>query len=402
MKKILVINDFPIFPIIDGGRVRLFNIYKNISKKFNVTYICLGDTNKIEEEVISENLKLIIIPKNFLYKLISTFLFILLRCPVNDFIALFLASYNPKLKKLIIKLSLENDIIIFSHPYLYPAAIPYISNNQIIVYEAHNVEYPLKKSMLGKGVIKSILLKRLNKIEGNLLKNCDLCFAMSEYDRIQLAHLYHINPSKIFLAPNGVNPDDYNEFFSQNNRLKESTQKSHLILFLGSGHPPNIIATQQIIQNIAPKVPYASFIIAGGVSSGLKNEYPGRNVTIMPFVSNNEKKKLYESTYIAINPMMSGSGTNIKMLDYMAAGIPVISTPIGARGIDIHNNQEGIICDIDEFPYQISRLIKDKILYNSISLNGRKLVKEKYEWKNIAYIMIEVLNNTLQQKFLIK
>jgi len=397
LKGILVVNDFTIHPIIDGGRVRLFNIYKNISKEFNVKYICLGDAQKIQEDIISENFRVVIIPKKLLYRMICIIAEKILRCPVNDFIALFLAPYNRDLKRIIKDQNFNCDIVFFSHPYLYPAVMPLIAKNKMIIYEALNVEYPLKKSILGEGIIKEIMLKRLKLTENDLLKRCDLCFSMSEYDKNQLAQLYKIYPSKIFVAPNGVNADDYNDFFPQDNRHKANGNRSPMILFIGSGHPPNIIAARQIIKNIAPRVPNALFVIAGGVCVQLKNEWMGENVKLLNFLPDDEKKELFRSTDIAINPMMSGSGTNLKMLDYMAAGIPVISTPIGARGIDIIDHQHALVCEILEFPNQISCLLGDKNLYNKLSVNGRNLIKEKYEWKTIACSIIVTINREIKR-----
>jgi len=70
MEKILVVNDFPIFPIVHGGKVRIFNIYKNISSKFQVTYLCLGDNQKIQDKRISDNFHEISVPKTVFYKII--------------------------------------------------------------------------------------------------------------------------------------------------------------------------------------------------------------------------------------------------------------------------------------------------------------------------------------------
>ena len=57
--------------------------------------------------------------------------------------------------------------------------------------------------------------------------------------------------------------------------------------------------------------------------------------------------------------MMSGSGTNINMLDYMAAGLPIISTSVGARGLNLKNHSDTIICNISKFPLQIKKIFKD-------------------------------------------
>ena len=103
--------------------------------------------------------------------------------------------------------------------------------------------------------------------------------------------------------------------------------------------------------------------------------------------------KHYENKIcLSLNPMMSGSGTNLKMLDYMAAGLPVVSTAVGARGIDLKNGIHAVICGVDEFPAKISEILNDNKLSEFLSSNGRELVKAHYVWKEIAESMAEVIN----------
>jgi glycosyltransferase involved in cell wall biosynthesis len=96
--------------------------------------------------------------------------------------------------------------------------------------------------------------------------------------------------------------------------------------------------------------------------------------------------------------MMSGSGTNLKMLDYMAAGLPVVSTEVGARGIDLENGIHAIICDIDMFPEKISDIINDNNLSESLSSSGRELVTGRYGWKEIAGSMAEAIHEITGEK----
>jgi glycosyltransferase involved in cell wall biosynthesis len=109
-----------------------------------------------------------------------------------------------------------------------------------------------------------------------------------------------------------------------------------------------------------------------------------KNVFLLGRVSDEVKMELYRMSDIALNPMINGSGTNIKMLDYMAAGLPVITTPIGARGLSLKNYENVIICEIPEFPAKIQELINDRDLYIKLSLLGRKTVEKKYDWEKIA------------------
>lgn len=120
------------------------------------------------------------------------------------------------------------------------------------------------------------------------------------------------------------------------------------------------------------------------------------NVIMLGQIDDEEKLKLYESGDVALNPMQSGSGTNIKMLDYMAAGLPVISTPTGARGLEIESYKHAVVCDISEFPKSIKEVLENDQLRNNLIHNGRKLVLEKYDWKKIAEDMDQSLQRVVK------
>lgn len=397
MEKILVVNDFPIFPIVHGGKVRIFNIYKNISSKFQVTYLCLGDNQKIQDKRISDNFHEISVPKTVFYKIIILIANMLIHSSVDDFIALFFASSNLQLKKIIKKEIAKCDIVIFCHPYMYPAVAPYLQK-KIVIYEALNVEYALKKDILPNRPLKNLMLQRLKEQSQNLLQRCNLCIAMSEDDKKTFSQFYDVAPSKICVAPNGVDIDFYNEVYRIRTSRRDPFIPVPLILFLGSGHPPNVEAAFQIVQNIAPKLPNMYFLIAGSVCWMIRNEKRGKNVGLAYLITDEEKRELFRVADIALNPMMSGSGTNLKMLDYMAAGLPVISTTVGARGINIQNRIQAIICDIEAFPDEISHLVENPVVSDALSLNGRNLTKDQYDWKKIAGSMITSIEDISNKK----
>ena len=100
-------------------------------------------------------------------------------------------------------------------------------------------------------------------------------------------------------------------------------------------------------------------------------------------VSGEDKKMLYSAEDIAINLMSSGSGTNIQMFEYLAAELPTISSPVGARGIE--NEGSFIVTDLLKFPNEIRKLLSDENLYKELSVNGRALVERYYDWNRISY-----------------
>jgi glycosyltransferase involved in cell wall biosynthesis len=116
-----------------------------------------------------------------------------------------------------------------------------------------------------------------------------------------------------------------------------------------------------------------------------------KNVLAFGVVDEEEKYELYKLADIAINPMFSGSGTNLKMLDYMSAGIPIISTPIGARGLDIENGKHALVCSEDQMYEKIIELLNTESLRNILRENARNLVESRYSWDKIANIILSKL-----------
>ena len=388
--SILVLNDFPVCPINHGGKVRVYNVYKNIAQAYPVKYLCFGDEASIKENRISKNFYEIKIPKQGIHQKIIKIAYKAFGRSVDDLVAMFIAPYNRTLNKVIEQYAAESSVVILAHPYMYPAVKPFLKD-QFVIYEAYNVEYSLKKSLLDGSILSRVLLKRLSSVEKALVHHCDLCFTTSDRDKQILCNLYEAEPSKIIVAPNGVNPEIYLPKFETSQSGEERFVSSPLVVFLGSGHYPNVEAARLIVQEIAPKMPDVYFLICGSVCWSVRNESHGKNVGLAYMIGEDEKIELFRGADVAINPMMSGSGTNIKMLDFMAAGLPVVTTPTGARGLNIEHGIQGLICSIEEFPEGIRRLLDNNELYSSISENERKIVAESYDWKKISTQMISAM-----------
>jgi len=80
------------------------------------------------------------------------------------------------------------------------------------------------------------------------------------------------------------------------------------------------------------------------------------NVKSLGVVDDETKNRILSWVDLAINPMQSGSGTNLKMLDYMAAGVPLLSTPFGARGLDLENRVHARLAPLIKFPRVIEEM----------------------------------------------
>lgn len=101
---------------------------------------------------------------------------------------------------------------------------------------------------------------------------------------------------------------------------------------------------------------------------------------------------IYSIADIAINPMLNGSGTNLKIAEYMANGVPVISTKVGARGYDFEN-EHLVISELNGFVKMIDILSKDGQLKNDYIRNAYKYIVENFSWDLISLKIIDLFND---------
>ena len=109
-------------------------------------------------------------------------------------------------------------------------------------------------------------------------------------------------------------------------------------VFVGSGYRPNTEAAAFIIEELAPAFPDMVFAIVGSVKEAYlrgKEAMPNlpRNVALLGVIEEDRLYSVLRAADFGLNPIEIGSGTNLKLVQYMAAGLAVISTETGIRGI---------------------------------------------------------------------
>ncbi|UUZ97543.1 glycosyltransferase family 4 protein [Paenibacillus sp. P25] len=156
-----------------------------------------------------------------------------------------------------------------------------------------------------------------------------------------------------------------------------------MIVFIGSWHKPNLEAVEEILQ-FAPSLPQCKFIIMGSQCQAFKNRTAPPNVVFAGIVDENMKRLIYSIADVAVNPMVTGSGTNLKIAEYMANGLPVVSTPIGVRGYTVLDESDVLISNSQEFVKKVEYLMKNYELAKHISENAFTLIKENYSWEKLT------------------
>jgi glycosyltransferase involved in cell wall biosynthesis len=297
----------------------------------------------------------------------------------------------------------ECDVLIHEFPYCHSLA-PRPRAGQLLVYDAHNVEQRLARDMF-PGWVGRWVIHRIAKMEGDCARAADLILACSEDDAAELAALYRLDPLKIRVVPNGVDPGEIRPAEegmrgALRGRLRLDARRP-AILFFGSFHPPNIEAAEYLVEKLAPAVTEADFILAGRVCNALKDRTIPANVRLFGAVDDETKQALLQGCDAAINPMFTGSGTNLKMLEYLAAGLPVVTTPRGARGLQLEHRRHALVVEDQRLVQGVEDLLNDEGLRRSLAREGREHVIHSFSWDAIAESVHELLTIKTRRRVLL-
>lgn len=399
--KAAVIDLQPITPAIGGGRQRLLGLYHALGNGIQAVYVgsydWLGEA--LRDHALSPGLREICVPLSAAHHAAAAASSkrmagrVTIDMEFDQQVHLspeFLETARAQIR--------EADIVVFSHPWAYPALRDCLRPHQLLVYDSHNVESVLRTSLHDDLPQAETLLQHVAEIENQLTSDADLTLTCSHDDRDTFVRLYQADWMRLRVVPNGIfafgqdvpSPD-------QRAALKQELGVSgDCVIFLGSNYAPNNAAAQFIVAVLAPARPDSTFVLLGGCCEALGTVPP--NVRALGVVDEEAKGRWMRAADVALNPLASGSGTSIKMFDFMAAGVPVVTTEIGARGIVATGERPFEIATLDEFPEVLSTLLEDAEERRQLGLRGRRTVESFYAWERISPRLGDLLRKRLNEK----
>ncbi|MGH9079725.1 MAG: glycosyltransferase [Acidimicrobiales bacterium] len=157
-----------------------------------------------------------------------------------------------------------------------------------------------------------------------------------------------------------------------------------VILFQGSLHyGPNMDAVDWLVDQVAPhlwtRMPEAQIRLVGTTSTSVARRHRPPAITVTGRVPEMEPELARAD--IAVVPLRIGSGTRLKILESFAHRVPVVSTTLGAEGIDVTNNVHLLLADdAESFAAACQRLLVDEALRKRLVDSAEELYLSRYEW----------------------
>jgi glycosyltransferase involved in cell wall biosynthesis len=375
MYKILALNfHMTHYPPRTGGELRYFHFYRELSRFFDVTLLCPNE--KQEKFDYSDTFREIRVADQSVHDQ----LYRLHRNAGVDYTGItyaLAAHYPTELLHQFNALYAEADLIVHDHPYMLNFDLYFGLDNKPRVYNSYNYEAELARQLwTAPGTEKFV--KYVKELEERLIRQADLVMAVSEEEKDSFIQVYQADGGKIILAPNGIVPGQWKPRKPYPNSGRPSA------FFIGSKHPPNHNAVDFIVHTLADQCPEIDFIIAGDCCNPFQGiQKP--NVQLLGIIDEAAKLHWFSQADIALNPMFLGTGTNLKTLEYLSAGIPLLSTATGARGLGLKAGFHYVEADAHTFAQKLKQLAGDPGLMNAIAVKGQAFVNKHYAWSRIAW-----------------
>ena len=393
-QKWLVTVTFPVWPPRGGGQSRVYNLYREIAKTHDVTILCFTEPgDAYASTVLAPGLTEVRVPRSAAHHHWQRQLESSLATPlgeavsVGDIAVIEYFQHSPRYLAELKQLAAEADVVIASHPYTY-RALRHVYRGAVW-YEAHNVEYDMKAAILPDTDLGRHWLATVRGVEGDCYREAARVLACSASDLQRLQALYGATGAATCVVPNGVVIHTSIALLQARRhhlRQRLGIEKFFSALFMGSWHGPNITAVEWLVAN-AEQAPRVQFLLVGSVC-----QHPvcaplalPPNVHNVGMLDEDQKNLLLAAVDLAINPIISGSGTNLKMLDYAAAGTPIMTTPFGNRGLPFVGGAGVVIAELDDFMRNLRDISqKDLGSDQAFSANSGFDLAATLEWAKLA------------------
>jgi glycosyltransferase involved in cell wall biosynthesis len=395
--KILWVKAGKLLPVDTGGKIRSFNILKHLAKNHEVTLLSYygGSHDPQYEAAIAQQLPRAetihtAAPEGTLRQSLDYLFRLPSRAPyaVRKFT-------DPKVHRTVAQWLGNGSFDVAVCDFLSASLnFPEQSSAPVVLFQ-HNVETMLWQRMARTAkapwtkLSYSIEAWKMSPYETQTLRRFQHVIAVSDNDRNAMLGLS--SGCSITVVPTGVDTELYQSSPSVSGNPP-------VVLFCGSmDWEPNIDAVEYFCRDIWPTVlasfPDARFQIVGRNPHPSVRRLASASVEVtgtVPSVAD----YLRLATVVVV-PLRIGGGTRLKIFEAMAMAKALVSTSIGAEGLDVTDGRDLMIADdASSFAAAIIRLLQDPALRRNYEQAAAALA-ERYDWSQIARRFAEVLQNTV-------
>jgi polysaccharide biosynthesis protein PslH len=280
---------------------------------------------------------------------------------------------------------------LYMYPYL-PAAV-----RPRVVLDTLNAEVSRVRAMasvLGRsprGLAARLQLEPVARFEAEASRSVARVIAVSEEER---RYFEELAPGKVDVVPNGVDCEAI--------AARTGVPADPRLLFVGSmDYSANVDAVEHLIDEVLPKLERRDSkvqIVGSNPRPAVRRaaERSPFDVEVLGHVPSTEP--YFEAARLLVVPLRFGGGTRLKILEALARGVPVVSTPLGCEGLGLVHERDVVVADGPAaLAAAVDRLLGDGELCLSLSREGRKTVEERYDWRRLGERFEQVVSGVAER-----
>jgi sugar transferase (PEP-CTERM/EpsH1 system associated) len=387
--KILWLKTELLHPVDKGGKIRSYNMLKELKRNCHITYLTLDDgtADAKARELASEYCdELVCVPHQSRQKFTPGF-YVDLMLNLTSELPYAIKKYESEAMRQEVATRVAGhrfDVLVCD--FLAPAVnVAHDLNCRSVLFQ-HNVEamiwkrhYEVQANVIKKAYLRQQWQKML-AFEAKTCPRFDYVVAVSREDRELMRQQYGVE--QVYDIPTGVDT----EYFRPSGGIPQPQN----LVFTGSmDWLPNEDAiryfTEQIMPRIKQSIPGVTLTVVG------RNPYPGlvelskRDPSVVVTGRVEDVRPYMEEAAVYIVPLRIGGGTRLKIYEAMAMEKAIVSTSIGAEGLPVDDGKEILLADTPEsFADAVIRLIEQEGLASRIGKRAATRVREQFGWDTVA------------------
>ena len=394
MTILQIMPQFP-FPPVDGGKVALANVALHFAKQgHRVHLVCFRSTlqNEYDEQLLKKGIEvhpIVYTPSNTALRILGS---------LFNSRSLYMQKHDTEeLNNLVDRIlsTEEIDVIHADHTCMASVAFKAAQRHDLPWgFRSNNMEWLIWQryaETISKWNPKRwYLLDQARKVkseEYDLLRKASAAFTITKTDAEQLA----TEGIQCVVAQAGVDPEAWILPRPVSNDLRVTMASNYNWIH-------NVDALRWFLDSVwvhvHGKIPQSTFHVYGVNTPGWLSGYAGNGVVNEGFVEDLAHE--YSKASLSVAPLFVGSGFRLKIIEALAAGLPVVATTLSAEGIGI-DGENGLIRvdDSDAMIDEICKLLKNADRRRSIGAAGQHVVTTEFTWAMSVSIMLDTYQKLL-------
>lgn len=392
-KSILVLTPRPPYPIIGGDRRRIYTICRELSRYYNVNLLSLVESQRelemeLPEDGVFSGVERVYLPKWQSY--------------LNSAIALFtgeplqIAYYRSSRYRERVVEALNKADLVLAHLIRTGAYLVGQDKSKLLeMTDAISLNYRRLSNLSGRFAIRDIIYrlehKRVLKAELQMAHLFDHSFLVSGVDRDYLCSQDASVRDLVSVSPLGIEVDSFEPI--------TELSGAYNIAFVGNMvTTQNLDAAEWFATEVLPilqrrNAQYRLKVIGKIEQAGRARLERHSGVEVVGLVDRVRDSLL--DCFTAVCPMRFGAGVQTKVLEYMAYGLPTVTTTIGNEGIDAPKEAIMVADSPEEMADCVEKLKSSPDLGKAIASAARRFVKERYDAQVVSQIILRQVENML-------